>query len=108
MQGGHGCISVTSNLIPGLCRALFLAIRDHQASVAEQLMAQYADVTSCLFVETSPTPLKLALSRLGWMTPVLRLPLVPPGETARADVLAMLARLAADPCGEMSGRRAVA
>lgn len=103
MQGGHGCISVTSNLIPGLCRALFLAIRDRQAGVAERLAAQVADATGCLFAETSPAPLKFALSRLGWMTPTLRLPLTQPGEKVRADVSAMLARLASGPSGQLGG-----
>ena len=30
-QGGNGCISVTSNIAPGLCRSMFLAHRQGQS-----------------------------------------------------------------------------
>ena len=31
-QGGHGCISVTSNVAPALCRGMFLALREANTS----------------------------------------------------------------------------
>lgn len=89
-EGGHGCISVTSNVAPDLCAALHNAWakgdRDEAARIGEQLMPLHA----ALFSETSPQPAKYALSRLGRTTDALRLPLVPASETARAAVDAAL------------------
>jgi 4-hydroxy-tetrahydrodipicolinate synthase len=92
-QGGHGCISVTSNLAPGLCRSLFLAIRDGEIARAQGLAPAIADLTDLLFRETSPASLKYALSLLGLMDPALRLPLVMPSRQTQREISAVLARL---------------
>jgi len=75
-QGGNGCISVTSNVAPGLCRNMFLACRQGQITSAQRWAAAVAKLTAALFRETSPAPLKYALSLLGLMSPKVRLPLV--------------------------------
>ena len=36
-QGGNGCISVTSNLAPGLCRNVYLALKRGQIAQAQRL-----------------------------------------------------------------------
>jgi 4-hydroxy-tetrahydrodipicolinate synthase len=92
-QGGHGCISVTSNVLPGLCRNLFVALRQGQAARAQRLARPVAQLSAALFRDTSPGPLKHALSLLGLMSGRLRLPLVPPGETVQAEIAALLALL---------------
>ena len=46
-----------------------------------------------LFCETSPAPTKYALSRLGYCSPELRLPLVELGERSRQQVDAALAQV---------------
>ena len=63
--GGNGCISVTSNVAPGLCRNMALACRHGQISTARRWAAPLATLTTALFRETSPSPLKYALSLLG-------------------------------------------
>jgi 4-hydroxy-tetrahydrodipicolinate synthase len=40
-QGGHGCISVTSNLMPGLCRSMYLACKQGQLGRAQRLAARF-------------------------------------------------------------------
>ena len=92
-QGGHGCISVTSNLAPGLCRNMFLAYRQGQMRQAERLAAVSGELTAVLFRETSPSPLKYALSLLGLMLPTPRLPLVQPSEQTRSEIAAILIKL---------------
>jgi 4-hydroxy-tetrahydrodipicolinate synthase len=57
-QGGNGCISVTSNVAPGLCRSMFLAVRQGQLAAAQRLASPIAQLTAALFRETSPAPLK--------------------------------------------------
>ena len=48
-QGGDGCISVTSNVVPGLCRAMYLAFERGQIAQAQQLAMAVARVTAALF-----------------------------------------------------------
>jgi len=90
-QGGDGCISVTSNVVPGLCRTLFL--RRRQGSRAQPLAGLAAQLTSALFRETNPAPLKYALSLLGLMSAQVRLPLVEPTLETRREIKAVLARI---------------
>jgi 4-hydroxy-tetrahydrodipicolinate synthase len=85
-QGGNGCISVTSNIAPGICRSMFLAHRQGQIAQAQRLANLNGQLTAALFRETSPVPLKFALSLLGLMSPAVRLPLVELSEQARAEV----------------------
>ena len=96
MQGGHGCISVTSNVIPSLCLMMYLASRDNQAAAVQRLAAPINAVTHALFRETNPAPLKYALSLLGWMRPTLRLPLVEPSDKVKAETAATMHTLAID------------
>jgi len=102
-QGGHGCISVTSNIAPGLCRSLYLALRQDQSARAQRLAAPLAELAQVLFRETNPTPLKYALSLLGLMSATPRLPLVLPGEQVRAEIAAVLGRIAFEHSDQVIG-----
>jgi 4-hydroxy-tetrahydrodipicolinate synthase len=92
-QGGNGCISVTSNVAPGLCRALYLALKHGQVLRAQQLAAAVAKLTSALFMESNPVPVKYALSSMKMMSPLVRLPLVESKSETKAEVNAALAQL---------------
>jgi 4-hydroxy-tetrahydrodipicolinate synthase len=74
--GGHGSISVTSNIAPKLCSDfmnLCLAGKfDEAAKINDKLMKLH----ECLFLEPSPGPVKYAAEKLGLMSSELRLPLV--------------------------------
>jgi 4-hydroxy-tetrahydrodipicolinate synthase len=102
-QGGHGCISVTSNIAPGLCRSLYLALRQDQSGRAGRLAAPIAELTDVLFRESNPGPLKYALSLLGLMSPALRLPLVQPSDKAQAEITAVLGRVAFEHADQVIG-----
>lgn len=91
--GGDGCISVTSNVAPGLCRALYLALRQGQTSRVRELAPIVAKLTAALFVESSPAPVKYALSRMGMMSGAVRLPLVEASGAARAAIDAVVTQL---------------
>jgi 4-hydroxy-tetrahydrodipicolinate synthase len=90
-QGGDGCISVTSNVAPGLCRTLYL--RRRQGARAQALAGMLAQLTSALFRETNPAPLKYALGLLGQMSAKVRLPLVEPTLETRREIKGALARI---------------
>jgi 4-hydroxy-tetrahydrodipicolinate synthase len=93
--GGDGCISVTSNITPGLCRDMYLSCKRGELGRAQRLDADLARLTVALFREASPAPVKYALSRLGVMSTRLRLPLVEPTAQTRSEVDAILADLSA-------------
>jgi 4-hydroxy-tetrahydrodipicolinate synthase len=92
-QGGDSCISVASNVAPGLCRNVFLAWKQGQPARAQRLVITLARLTAALFRETNPAPLKYALSLFGLMSPSVRLPLVESGDQTKAEVAGIVAQL---------------
>jgi 4-hydroxy-tetrahydrodipicolinate synthase len=82
--GGHGCISVTSNIAPRLCAEMHKAWREGRLREAMAIQDRLLPVHDALFCETSPGPVKFAASLLGHGTAHCRLPLAPIApETAR-------------------------
>jgi len=92
-QGGDGCISVTSNVAPGLCRNMFLAWKHGQSVRAQRLARSTAELTAALFQESNPVPVKYALALLGLMSAAVRLPLVELSDQNKAEVGAVLLRM---------------
>jgi 4-hydroxy-tetrahydrodipicolinate synthase len=95
-NGGDGCISVTSNVVPTLCRNMYSAWKREQVAQMQWLSRPVERLTSALFVESSPVPLKYALSLLGLMSPKVRLPLVELSPHAKEEVHAVLSCLEED------------
>jgi 4-hydroxy-tetrahydrodipicolinate synthase len=85
-HGGHGCISVTANVAPRLCAEFQAACLRGDFGAALKLQDKLAPLHINLFVETSPAPVKYALSLLGKCANTLRLPLVPATEKAQGVV----------------------
>ena len=85
-HGGHGCISVTSNVAPRLCAEFQDACLKGEYAAALQLQDKLMPLHTALFIETSPAPVKYALSVLGKCSDTLRLPMVPVGEKTKARV----------------------
>lgn len=85
-EGGHGCISVTSNVAPALCAQLHNAWIKDDADEARRINDRLMPVHKALFVETSPAPVKYAAQLLGLCTDEVRLPLVPASAAAREAV----------------------
>jgi 4-hydroxy-tetrahydrodipicolinate synthase len=92
-QGGDGCISVASNIAPGLCRNMFLAWKQGQSVRAQRLARPIAELTAVLFRETNPVPLKHALALLRLMSSGVRLPLVGLSEPHRIELSDVLFRM---------------
>ena len=91
--GGDGCISVTSNVAPGLCRDMYVCAKGGEVARAQRLGVEVERLTAALLRETSPAPLKYALSRLGLMLPRVRLPLVEPTAQCRSELDIILSDL---------------
>ncbi|GAB5470786.1 MAG: 4-hydroxy-tetrahydrodipicolinate synthase [Rhodospirillales bacterium] len=75
--GGHGCISVTSNVAPGLLSKMHRAWQAGDSEAALALHDRLQPLHSALFAESSPAPVKYAASLLGLCQNEMRLPLVP-------------------------------
>ncbi len=85
-QGGVGCISVTANVAPKLCAAVQASCAGSDYATAQGVHDRLMPLHTALFLETSPSPLKYALSLLGKMTEDVRLPLVAPEVATRKKV----------------------
>src|SRR5258707_4081917 len=85
-HGGHGCISVTSNVAPRLCSEFQAACLKGDYVTALKLQDKLAPLHLNLFVETSPAPIKFAVSLLGKCENSVRLPMVPASAKAQAAV----------------------
>ena len=84
--GGHGCISVVSNIAPALCAQLQNAWVAGNVKEAEAIRDRLAPLIKALFIETSPAPIKYAASQLGICTDEVRLPMLAATPAARAAV----------------------
>ena len=74
--GGHGSISVTSNIAPKLCSDFMNLCLNRKFDEASKINDKLMKLHECLFLEPSPGPVKYAAEKLGLMSSELRLPLV--------------------------------
>jgi len=85
-HGGKGCISVTANVAPRLCAEFQDATLSGNYAKALTLQDRLMPLHTALFVETSPAPVKYAVSLLGLCEADVRLPLAPLTEPTRKQV----------------------
>ncbi len=89
-HGGHGCISVTSNVAPKAQAEFQEACMTGDFAKALQYQDRMLPLHKALFLEPSPAGAKYALSLLGKMSEELRLPLVTVTENARTEIRAAM------------------
>jgi 4-hydroxy-tetrahydrodipicolinate synthase len=89
-HGGHGCISVTSNVAPEQTSAFYNAVMGGDWAGALQHQDRLIRLHKALFSDASPAPTKFALAHLGLCTDEVRLPLVRSSEASQAEVLAAM------------------
>ncbi len=85
-HGGHGCISVTSNVAPRLCSEFQAACLRGDFATALSHQDKLMPLHTALFIETNPSPAKYALSVLGKCKDTVRLPMVPVNDKTKAAV----------------------
>ena len=73
--GGHGSISVTSNIAPKLCSQFMQLCLSEDFAEAAKINDKLMPLHHALFVESSPGPVKYAASKLGLCGEEIRLPL---------------------------------
>lgn len=79
--GGDGVISVSSNLVPKLMKALVEACKQANYSVAQSLHQRLLPLFEASSFETNPIPIKAAMQVAGLAAGKPRLPLTPLQET---------------------------
>ncbi|MES9833312.1 MAG: 4-hydroxy-tetrahydrodipicolinate synthase [Candidatus Thiodiazotropha sp. DIVDIV] len=90
LRGGHGVISVTANVAPGLMHDMVAAALAGNRSEAEAIDKRLAGLHSALFVESSPIPAKWAMAELGLAQKGIRLPLTWMTQTSEPSVRAAM------------------
>lgn len=89
--GGVGCISVTANVAPRLCADFAAAAAAGDWARALALHDRLFGLHQAMFSDTSPGPVKYALSRVhDWFSPEVRLPIIPASEASCRAVDAAL------------------
>jgi 4-hydroxy-tetrahydrodipicolinate synthase len=78
--GGHGVVSVASNVAPAEVARLVHAFQGGDVAGARAQSQRLRPLNEALFAESSPAPVKAALAMRGKIAPEIRLPLVMPGE----------------------------
>lgn len=89
--GGHGVISVVSNVAPGEVAALVDAFVAGDVEKARSLHFKMMPLVDAMFVETNPAPVKAALAMMGRIKDEIRLPLVGVSDASREKVRKALA-----------------
>ncbi len=75
-SGGDGVISVFSNPYPSEMKKITEAMLNGKLREAQTLNNKYLAMMNALFIETSPSPVKFVMSKLGLCENVVRLPLI--------------------------------
>jgi 4-hydroxy-tetrahydrodipicolinate synthase len=89
-HGGHGCISVTCNVAPGIFSAFMNDCMTGRWTAALEKQDQLIRLHKALFLDASPSPTKFALAALGLCTEDVRLPVTACAEAVRPAILAAM------------------
>ncbi len=76
-HGGHGVVTVSGNVVPAQVARLCRLAASGEAGEAKALDDRLQPLNTALFVESSPIPVKWAVSEMGLMEAHIRLPLTP-------------------------------
>ena len=88
--GGRGIISVASNQIPAEMSRLAAAALSGDFATARRSQRKYQDLMDVNFVESNPQPVKYAMSLMGLLEPVWRLPMVAPQPASQQKIESVL------------------
>ena len=89
-HGGHGCISVSSNVAPQACSTFMNAALSGDFPTALYWQDRLVQLHKALFLDASPAPTKYALAQLGLCELGVRLPLADCSEAVKPAILAAM------------------
>ena len=88
--GGHGCISVSSNIAPKLLAEMHDAWNNSNYNKAFENHLKLINLHDAMFCESSPGPVKFAAEKLGLCKSEARLPIVEIEDTSKSRVIIAL------------------
>ena len=91
--GGRGVISVMSNILPRATVKLCHDCLDGRWREALNMQIELLPLIKSLFLETNPTPIKYAMSRMGFCSPEVRLPLAEPRDSTKEEIDRVIAQI---------------
>ena len=97
-HGGHGAISVTSNVAPEACAEFYEAALAGDMPGALAWQDKLIRLHKGLFLDASPSPTKFALASLGLCAEDCRLPIAPCAEAVKPAILAAMREAGVGPC----------
>jgi 4-hydroxy-tetrahydrodipicolinate synthase len=91
--GGRGIISVASNEIPAEMARLAAAALQGDFETARRFQRQYQGLMDVNFIESNPQPVKYAMSLMGLLEPIWRLPMVAPQAASQQKIESVLQKM---------------
>ena len=91
-RGGHGTISVTSNILPKLVSEMYEAAKNN-SQPGDEINKKLSKINKLLFLESNPIPVKFALHLMGIIDKGIRLPLTWLDEKFHQDIQNELSNL---------------
>ena len=88
--GGHGCISVSSNIVPNLLSEMHNSWKNGNFKNAFNIHLKLINLHDAMFCESSPGPVKFAAKKIGLCNSEARLPIVNISESSKNQVLSAL------------------
>jgi len=88
--GGHGIISVASNEVPAEMVEMVEAFERGDLATAQRLNKQLLPLMQINFIESSPGPVKFAMSEMGLCEANYRLPMVPVSDASAEKIRKVL------------------
>ncbi len=93
VNGGYGCVSVVSNIMPDICYQLHSAAKNFDMVKAQSIHAHLYPIYNALFCEVNPVPVKYFAYKLGLITsPAVREPLSQLSDENQSKVDKMISR----------------
>ena len=91
--GGKGVISVSANIVPNKISAMTDAFYAGEWDRAKELHYETQDLSSAMFIESNPIPVKTALALMGKINGELRLPLCEMSQMNNEKLQAVLRKM---------------
>ena len=91
-RGGAGVISVVANIIPSIWKQLTKLCELNNFEEAGSLLEKHRNICDVMFLETNPQCVKYALSLMGRVKSIFRLPLLEPSIKNKKQLLAVLTK----------------
>ena len=86
----HGCISVSSNIVPNLLSEMHSFWKNSDFKNAFNIHLKLINFHDAMFCESSPGPVKFAAEKIGLCNSEARLPIVKISESSKNQVLSAL------------------